>query len=117
MPKGAKGVSFDFLDGEISRLKDIGQAESALFASSRAEETSAIRVQNDLSVMTYYLVESVFRASGTLTLEQAYQDCKVGMQQYFEELNRARGASGQPPVDGHEPYMVSSCSRPVLLKP
>lgn len=46
---------FDFLDGEIERLKkDIKQDQAAVLCSSRAKQISFLRKEKDLSVMTYY---------------------------------------------------------------
>ncbi|MDZ4852316.1 MAG: DUF4384 domain-containing protein, partial [Pirellulaceae bacterium] len=79
-----KNKAFDFLDQEISRLKDIGQTGSVLFTASSTKEVSLVRSEADLSVMTFYLIESLERTKGPLEINQAYQDCLSGMRGYFE---------------------------------
>ena len=110
----AKGAAakFDFLDQELVRLKDIGQRESVLLAASSTRDTAAVRKEEDLSVLTYYLAESIKRAPGRLTLEDSFQHCRTGMEQYFAEARR-RGEKVSP----HQPYLFNYSSRPVLLKP
>ncbi len=98
---------FQFLQDQMVRLKDIGQPESALLAASRADQTSQVRREEDLSVMTYALIESLRGASEPVTLQQAYEDCGREMKRYFSERN----------IPGHEPQLFNYCTRPVLLKP
>jgi hypothetical protein len=113
----AKNLSFNFLDGEISRLKDLGQRENALLTACGAQELAAVRKQEDLSVMTHYLVDGIMAAPGSFTLEQGLEHCNATMKDYFDELNRARVAVGQPPHPGHRPYLFNYCSEPAFLKP
>lgn len=77
-------MPLDFLDGELSRLKDIGQDDAAMLFSSASDEISAERRDGRLSVMTYFLVEKM-GATSSLTLKQAYEHVKVKVPEYMKE--------------------------------
>jgi hypothetical protein len=113
----AKAIPFDFLEGEIGRLKDIGQPDSALLAACAARELSLVRRQQDLSVMTFYLVRSLEQSPSSLSLEQAAGLCNAGMHDYFAELNRHLQTLGQPARPGHQLQLMNNCRQPVLIKP
>jgi len=113
----ARPAGFDYLDGELTRLKDIGQKESALLAASAAPQTASTRREVDLGVLTYFLIESLKKAPGSVTLEQACKDCEAGMKKYFEDWNRARMQDGKEPVAGHLPVIANFSTRVVYLKP
>jgi hypothetical protein len=98
---------FRFLQDQMVQLKDIGQPETALLAASRADQTSQVRQEQDLSVMTYALLTTLRKAAGPVTLDQAYQGCVHDMEQYFSSHG----------IAGHEPKLFNYCSRPVFLKP
>lgn len=104
-------AAFDFLDTEISRLKDLGQRDAVMLASSRSGQTSLEAVLgNELSVMTNYLVESLQRSPGTLTVDHAYTHCENRMltlfkSPAFEQLNRARESAGRKPYVPHQPVI------------
>lgn len=55
---------FDFGFSEITRVKDIGQRNVAVIASSAPNESSLVRRENDMSVMTYYIMDSLQTKSG-----------------------------------------------------
>jgi len=112
-----KAMTFDFVDGEFTRLKDLGQKEMALYTSSSTKTPSQVRAERDLSVMTYYLIEAIKTAPQRLTLEEAHEHCKAGMRGYFERQARALQAAGHPVEPGHEPQIWNYSARPVLLKP
>jgi hypothetical protein len=106
---GAKDlIKSDFLDDDVSRLKDLGQRDIALLVACSAEELSRVRQEQDLSVMTYFLVEAIERATGPLTLEEGYQYCAARMKEYF---------AGRPQENTHEPHLSGQSSRPALLRP
>lgn len=98
---------FRFLEDQMVSLKSIGQPESALLAASRADQLSQVRKEQDLSVMTFALIDSLRSASGPVTLQQAFEDCDRDMKRYFSERN----------IPGHEPKLFNYCTRPVFLKP
>jgi hypothetical protein len=74
-----------FLDLEMRRAKDIGQKDAAVLASSTAKQVSFERQEHDMSVMTYFLVDAVQKASGPLSLEQLYDRIKDKVPAYVEE--------------------------------
>lgn len=108
---------FDFLDGELGRLKDIGQPESALLAACSANELAMTFPQKDSGVLTYYLLESVFQAKANLSLDDAYRHCQTSMERHFVELNAKLREAGKDPVRGHKPQFFNLSTRPVYLKP
>jgi hypothetical protein len=75
---------FDFLDGELARIKDIGQRETALLASSAASQVSFERREGDLSTMTYFLVEQLQSAAGPVALADAFSHMKRQVAEYVE---------------------------------
>jgi hypothetical protein len=114
---GRTTAGFDFLEQEVSRLKDLGQSETALLAACGAQESAGVRLERDLSVMTRYLLDGIIAAPGTLTLENGFEGCRTAMHGYFEEVNRLRTEAGQPLFPEHRPYLVDYCAKPPLLKP
>lgn len=106
-PKGA-GTEFDFLDGEFARIKDIGQRETALLASSRASQVSFERREEDLSIMTYFLVGMLTNAHGQVTLTEAFADLQRQVAAYVE---RAFPGTTQTPV------LINNLSPPFYLLP
>ena len=99
---------FQFLQNQMVQLKDIGQPESALLAASRADQTSQVRQEQDLSVMTFALIDSLRGTVGPVTLKQACDDCARDMKRYFDERSIQ---------DGHEPKLFNYCTKPAYLKP
>ncbi len=110
---------FDFVDRELSRLKDLGQRDLALLASSSTREVSSIRGEKDLSVMTYYLAEAIQHAPARLSLEQAFQECAAGMAAYFTHYNQQAEASGRRKLTPHQPQLFpfSTRAQDIYLKP
>ncbi len=110
--------SFDFLDQELSRLKDIGQPETALLtASSKDQLAWAFSPQRGISVLTYYLKDAVAKTRGPLTIEQAYEHCRNGIRQFSVEVNRYRREHGMTVKEPQDPLLFNQSVRPVLLKP
>lgn len=109
--------AFDFADGEVGRLKDLGQKDLALLAASSAGTTSGVRTEKDLSVMTFFLLDAINAAPARLTIEQAFEHCKTEMRVYFERQSREAQAAGKPPEGGHVPQLWNYSTRPVFLKP
>ena len=130
--------AFDFLDSEVSRLKDIGQRDSALLTACGSKESAyALRLRDDvrlaleeaqkravekavpenMCVMTYYLVESLVADPSPLDLEQVHAHCRAGMKEYFDTINGLRGKQGLELLTPHEPLLFNDCVKPVLMKP
>src|SRR5205085_9909122 len=99
------------------RRKDLGQKDMALLAASSTKTPSAVRREEDLSVMTYYLLGAINAAPASLTLDDAFGRCKVEMQGYFDRTNRAAEAANKPKMTPHEPQLFNYSTRPMLLKP
>ncbi|HVX62933.1 MAG TPA: DUF4384 domain-containing protein [Pirellulales bacterium] len=149
---------FDFLSGEVGRLKDIGQPDTALLTACRAAQTALsshansgrpedqepasialtaffeqLKVQkaadNDpMSVMSYYLLNTLLKAQEPVDVKQAGADCTRDMKNYFDsetfrarvrKINDQRRQEGMEAVElkGHEPSYVDYCRPPALLRP
>ena len=78
-------VDFDFFTSEFGRAKDVGQQDAALLCSSQANEVSFERRENDLSVMTYFLVEAI-GAREKLTLAGAHAAIESPVAAYLRSL-------------------------------
>lgn len=102
-----KPVEFDFVHRELSRLKDLGQENLALLSSSSTSTTSAVRVENDLSVMTFHLIEALQAGDASVTIESAHQHCQRAMKDYFARTK----------LTPHEPQLFNYSTKPVLLRP
>ena len=74
----------DLLQGELARIKDIGQDDAVMLASSASDEISAERRDQKLSVMTYFLVERIVKAD-SLTLKEAYKYVSQEVPKYMKE--------------------------------
>lgn len=117
-----RSATFDFLDREAGRLKDLGQDGSVLLTASATQEVSLVRLEDDLSVMTYYLIDVLEKATGPLEIGDAYQQCSNGVESYFEsdlvrEINARRAAKGLEPLTPHHPQLYNLARKPVYLKP
>lgn len=102
------GQSFDFFGGEVDRTKDIGQKETALLASSKPVESSFERLEGDLSVMTYFMVEHIHDHTGSLSLRDAFTYVENRVPSYVR--SRVRGHT-------QTPVLVDYTSPPLYLVP
>lgn len=82
-------IHFDFLDQEIVRLKDIGQNDTALFATCSPFESVMVPREGEfpvrMSLMTYFVVEQLHTAKGSIDLESSFQNCHAKMAKYFAD--------------------------------
>lgn len=120
--RSAGGERFDFLDRELTRLKDIGQRETALFAASGAREVSLEGLPTKLGLMTSFFAGALAKAQAPLNLQQAYDWTSSGMDGYFasdqfRKLNDQRTAAGKEPFHPQHPYLVNLCTQMPILKP
>jgi hypothetical protein len=113
----APDEEFNFVDGEFGRLKDLGQRDMALLAACESYDTAQERLEGDLGVLTYNLAAVIQSADQSVTLEKAYEYCRVEIARYFEEINAQIAAEGGKPNKGHKPVMLNLCTKPVVLKP
>jgi hypothetical protein len=77
-------MPFDFAGDELSRVKDIGQEDAAIVASSVSEEVSHERIEGDLSVLTYFLSEELKNARSPITLDKLVEQAKPLVAEYIE---------------------------------
>lgn len=109
-----KRNKLDFLDTELSRLKDIGQADALLLGSSSVKKES--RFRNDdfpngrgpLGAMTSYLVEALMEPNNQLSMQAAFEHCQAGLSEYFQN---------QPEELRHEPVLIGDDADTTMLKP
>ncbi len=101
-------TGFDFLDGELGRIKDIGQRDTALLASSTSSQVSFERKEGDLSTMTYFLIQMVRSAQGPVTLDEIFPQLKESVTDY---VTRTFPGTTQTPI------LVDNLSGPFLLRP
>jgi hypothetical protein len=104
--------SFDFLDREFSRLKDIGQRDTALLAACGANEKSRLRVDKPISVMTECLLLGLEKLDGPIEMKQAYELCLVRMKAYFDAVRKVK-----PSYEGHTPVFYADLTHAAYLKP
>jgi hypothetical protein len=104
-------IAFDFLDEEISRMKDIGQSDTALLATCSPFESVIVPREDDfpirLSLMTYFMVEQLQQARGPVELESSYENALAKMKTYFAERDLAATL----------PQLHQSLKKKVYLKP
>lgn len=96
----------DMIDGELRRTKDIGQKETALLVSSRADQVSFVRKEGDFSVMSQFLAELLRAEKGPLSLTEAAALLKKLVPAYVE--SRFHGATQLP-------ELVDNTSEPLFL--
>lgn len=119
-PGGAKGDASSQLESfgsQVTRLKDLGQQEIALLGASGPKEKAALRIEDELSLLTMCLIKILNQTPGSVTLEDAHKRSTAMLQDLVSEANRRRQAAGQEPLPVAKPYLINSCTRPVMLKP
>lgn len=102
------GTTFDFLDGELKRAKDVGQSEMAMLASSEPSQVSFERKEGDLSAMTYFLVQQLEKSAVPVTLQDAYQYLRQRVAAYVEQ---------QFPGATQTPVLIDATTPPTFLRP
>jgi len=101
-------IAFDFLDGELTRIKDIGQRDTALLASSTSSQVSFERKEGDLSTMTYFLIEQLRAAQGPVTVTEAFPQLRQSVSDYVTKTF---------PGTTQTPILVDNLSGPFHLRP
>lgn len=108
----------DFLDQEVTRLKDIGQANTSVLTASATAELSLVRPDGKLSVMTHELIVALQQARGPMDIEQAYgvvvQRCDAFFaSEEFQTMQKGREERIQP----HHPLLYKPTQQKVWMKP
>ncbi len=124
LPRKSPEAEFNFLDRELSRLKDIGQRNVALLSACRTGESSQAQVviskdkKRMFSVLTYFLIVQFENSRGPLELSVAYDGCRTAMKEYFASREYQAAAKDQkPPLKPHEPVLYSDLAHPAFLRP
>ena len=102
---------FRFAFTRLALAKDIGQKDAAVIASSNSQEVSYVRKEKDLSVFTYYMVNSIEEAQNPLTHVQLYDIVKPQVTDYVE-----RNFAGQP-QPRQTVVMQDDMTEPLVLNP
>lgn len=115
----AEGVpfEFDFLEGELPRLKDIGQRDQAMMAAALAAESAVALENRKNGVFTAFLMESLLQTAGPVKLEDSFEFCSEFVPKYFSEVNQRRQQAGEKPIAPHRQHLVNLCTKPVYMKP
>ncbi|MEZ6091895.1 MAG: caspase family protein [Pirellulaceae bacterium] len=108
----------DFLDQEITRLKDIGQGNTAVMTASATAEYSLVRPDGNLSVMTHELIMALTQARGPQNVENVYarvaQQCKV----FFDSPEFKAWQQGhEEEIQPHHPLLYKPTAIPIWFKP
>lgn len=114
---GRRGPSFDFLDGEIVRLKDIGYQGHAMLSAAAADELAWEDGNAGLSVLSLALVSYMDTAPNPGSLQETFQYCQDFMRQYFIERAEAQEAAGIEPQPPSHPQLVDFGGTNVIVKP
>ena len=111
-------LKFDFLEGELVRLKDIGQPEQAMLAACLVRESAAPLADGTKNgVLTGYVLKCLRETPGPVRLEDAYDYCRESFPSYFEALNHWRSENGHKPVAAQNCFLINHCTGPMYLKP
>lgn len=109
---------FTFLEGEMARLKDIGERDQAMLSAALRAEKALELMSGDNGVLTGFLIESLRVTSGPVRLEDGYRYCEENFPKYFQLVNQKLEAEGyKERLEPHHPLLVNYCNRPVFLKP
>ncbi|MBR0192916.1 MAG: DUF4384 domain-containing protein [Thermoguttaceae bacterium] len=76
---------WNFGFNECATVKDIGQSNLALIASCAKNEVSLVRDEQDMSVMTWYILEHLKRDSG-INHHQLYRKIKPQVYHYVKKM-------------------------------
>ncbi len=113
--KGNKAAGFDFLDGEIVRLKGIGQEDQALLAACQPEENSVEITLTDsgvsFSLMTQFALDWLHGADRGARLEGVYAHCSERLAAESEAAQKAGRQLNQHVL------LKNTCREAVVFKP
>ena len=112
-----KTVQFDFLDGEVERLKDIGQKEQALITAARVDQSAYPLPNGENGVFTYFLIDSLAKLEGPAELEGVHAYVESAMEAFWTEVNRLLAEDGEDPIPPHQPLLKNLCTLPLVIVP
>lgn len=112
------GAGFDFLEGELTRLKDIGAQDQAMLSAAMTDELAMEHYSGEFGLLTGYLLKSLVDIKGPVKLEDCHAYCEREFPKYFELVNQALEQEGSDErVKPHHAFLTNNCVRPVFLKP
>jgi hypothetical protein len=97
-----------FFSSYLDRVKDIGQKEAAVLASSRAAQVSFERRDGKMSVMTFFMIQQLKGAGGKVSIQDAAEYLKKEVPAYVKE---------EFPGATQTPVFFDMTTPPVYLKP
>jgi hypothetical protein len=110
-------AGFDFLDGELTRLKDIGEDNQAMLAASCATETAMELPNGENGLFTFCVLHRINGQAGPVRIEDCFAACEEMFPAFYDALNARLTQAGEKPVHPQHPFMVNRCREAVLLKP
>ncbi|MBS0206742.1 MAG: DUF4384 domain-containing protein [Planctomycetes bacterium] len=116
-------ATFDFVDQEMDRLKDIGQDHVTLLTACATAELSLEGVTGrQLGVMTSFLADVLSGQPGPLDVQTVHMECASRMAAFFrsdkfQAVNNRLRQAGREPYRPHHPQLYESTISPVYLKP
>jgi hypothetical protein len=118
----AAGERFDFLDREVSRLKDLGQRETVLISACSVNETAMEKLEGDGGVLVWHLAEAIRHSRGGLTVTDTFKLADEAIAAYWQsdvvqQADAASRADGGQGVIPHHPQLIDYSTRPIYFKP
>ncbi|WP_197452380.1 DUF4384 domain-containing protein [Rosistilla carotiformis] len=108
----------DFLDQEVTRLKDIGQSNTCVLTASSTSELSLVRPDGNLSVMTHELIMALQLARGPMEIEQTYGVVAQRCAAFFaSEEFKAMQKGNEELIQPHHPLLYKPTQQKVWMKP
>lgn len=109
---------YDFLDREVTRLKDIGQSNTSVLTASSTSELSLVRPDGQLSVMTHELIMALKEARGPMDIDQAYEVVVQRCAAFFDsEEFKALQKGNDEVIEPHHPLLYKPTQQKVWMKP
>lgn len=112
-----RGATFDFLDGEMVRMKDIGYEGHAMISAAAADEYAWENAEDGLSVLSLMLHDYMTSGPAPATLRDVFTFCEVRMKEYFDERERIQREQGAEPQPPSRPQLADYGRSNVVFKP
>lgn len=118
-PKGLPGppvrrlTSFDFIDGELKRAKDLGMANTCIIAASKADQLAWEMPTGEGSVLTHFLLRAVADPAADTN-----GDGKVGTREAYDYLTRKVEDYVRDSFQAEQnPVLIDNADDTIFLKP